>query len=156
MPTILLAVFVGLPQNPCATLTAEEVARATGVAVTRAARVPSISEIVEAQDAKRPPPPGSICSYATGTPYGAIMISTVVPGSRTADLFRERRIEYNRGSRSPLRRMPGLGVEAWSHRNSVIVYLDRGQVFTVGTQMDEPGAEALVIAVAHAFLKKVS
>src|SRR5260370_33203081 len=79
------------PENPCAIVTAQEVAAATHLEITEARRVPSIKKIVLAQHRAQEVGPGSICSYETPSDIGSISIHVYPPARNAAKVFEAER-----------------------------------------------------------------
>src|SRR5262245_37946216 len=64
-----------VPDDPCALLSAEQVARVSGVAVLGSQRTNGLEKVIAAQRENRPADPrtGTICSYPTTSRFGDIV-----------------------------------------------------------------------------------
>ena len=147
--------FSALPDNPCELLSVSQLAEVTGLPVLAARQVPSIAKLVEAQRENRDPDPGTICSYETGTPVGAISIHVPKRQDRTTVQYWDDRAYYFEtfpGSAEPL---AGVGADAWiSGGASIHALVSENEHFTVSVQHYHPDADELLIRVAQRILDR--
>jgi hypothetical protein len=140
-------------RNPCDVLTAQEVAAATGLTITRAHREPSIKEVVAAQREERARGAGSICVYDTPAPITSITLSLT---TRTEAAYHEARDRYFRAFPGSADDVPGLGRDAWiGGGGSLQVLGDRNVQLMLSTQMYDPRSREILVAVARAALARL-
>lgn len=148
--------LASLPENPCAVLTLEQVAAATGVDVTRMQRVPGIPKIVQAQREQREPGAGSICTYETRSDFGEINIHVPPRTERRTASYWEAREKYFRSFPGSAQTIPSLGADAWLAGGASLHVLARDdEYYTVSTQMYQRRSRELVIALARAILGRL-
>lgn len=148
--------LVSLPDDPCELLNPSQVSAITGLRVTSAKRVPSISKVIEAQDENREPNPGTICSYETGSEIGAIMIAVPKRADRHAAEYWEARTKYFETFPGSAKAVADLGKDAWLSGGTTLRVLVRGDdYFTVSTQIYQPYSGELVIKIARLVLDQL-
>jgi hypothetical protein len=151
-----LELLPSLPEDPCAVLTLEQVAAATGTDVIESRRVPSILKVVQAQREQREPLPGTICAYSTRSDFGDIMIYLPQLSERRSAKYWEARERYFSTFRGSARAIPGLALDAWLAGGASLHVLARqNEYFTVSTQMYQKGSRQLLIALARAVLERL-
>jgi hypothetical protein len=163
MWTLLLgiAVLVGepaaaqrLPDNPCDVVTAAELSSITNLEVIESRRVPSIAKIVAAQREGRESAPGTICSFETDSPLGAILISVPPPSERRGKVYWDKRSRYFKSFRGSAQEIPGLGLDAWSSGGtSLSVLVSDDEYLMLSTQMYQPRSVQLLVDIARAILQ---
>jgi len=135
----------GLPENPCAIVTAQEVAAATHLVITEARRVPGINKIVLAQKKGKDPGPGSICSYQTPSDVGSISIYVYPPAPNADSVYEADRDRYFRTYPGSGRRISGVGKDAWLAGGSSLYVLTQGNLrFTLSAQYDTRAHDLLI------------
>ena len=145
--------LTSLPENPCAVLTVEQVAAATGLRVTSMRRVASIPEIVPAQRERREPVAGSICSYETRSDFGELNIHVPRRTERRTASYWEARERYFGAFPGSAQAIPDLGIDAWlAGGASLHVLACQDEYFTVSTQMYQVRSRELLVALARAML----
>jgi hypothetical protein len=142
-----------LPEDPCDVLTPAQVSAITGLEVTTARRVPSIAKVVQAGDENREPDPGTICSYETGSDFGAITIFVPAVAERRAAVYWGRRAKYFETFPGSAKPVAGLGKDAWAAGgNTLHVLIGEGQYFSLSTQMYQPGSGELLVKLARSVI----
>jgi hypothetical protein len=138
----------GLPENPCAIVTAQEVGAATHLDITEARRVPSIKKIVVALKRGKEPGPGSICSYRTPSDVGSISIYVYPTATNAAHAYEADRDRYFRTYPGSGRRVSGVGKDAWLGGGTSLYVLTQDNLrFTLTAQYDTR-ARGLLIPLA--------
>ena len=144
-----------LPENPCDLLTPQQISAATGLVVIGMWRVPGIEEIIRARDEGRNPDSGDICSYRTGSEFGAISIGIPPQAEQNAAHYLEVRDRYFRTFHGSAQLIPGLGKDAWLAGGTSLSLLIRDDVqLVITTQMYQPRSREIVINVAREILKQ--
>ena len=142
-----------LPENPCELLTADQVAAATGLRVTRAHRVPDIGEIIRAEKEGRTAHANTICSYDTPSEYVNIAIIIPPVGEQNSAAYRSEHEDYLRQSHAES--IGGLGDDAWLAGGTTLhVLAGKSAQFIVATRMVDGGSRDVVVAVAKAVLSR--
>jgi hypothetical protein len=146
-----------LPENPCAVLTVEQVAVATGMHVIESRRLPSDRDIVEAEREHREPAPSAICAYSTDSAFGEIIISVPSVSERRSARYWEARETYFHTFPGSARAIPNLGIDAWLGGGASLSVLAReDQYFSVSTQMYQEGSRQVLIALGRAVLERLN
>jgi len=145
------------PENPCAILTADQVASATGLAMTNVRRAPSIGKIVQASRVGGDPGPGKhICVYETRSEYVDVTIVTPPTDQRSSAAYWAAREEYFRTFPGSARPIANLGQDAWLSGGATLRVLARRDLhFAVTARMYQPGADQMLIALARAVLARL-
>jgi hypothetical protein len=147
---------VWLPETPCAILTVDQVAAATGTHVTESRRVPSILKVVEAHRDSREPPPGTICSYSTRSEFGEFNVYLPPFSERRSVKYWEARDRYFRTFPGSARPIPDLGIDAWLAGGASLHVLAReDEYFTVSTQWYQERSGEVLIALSRAVLERM-
>lgn len=168
IPVVLLAIadcsrtagapprLTAWPENPCAVLTAEEVAAATGLVVTNVRRAPSIAKLVQAYESGRDPGPGTyICVYETRSDYVDITIVGPPEDQRSSKAYWVARESYFRTFPGSARPIPNIGEDAWLAGGADLHVLARRDLhFAVTARMARRGADTTLIALARAVVAK--
>jgi hypothetical protein len=148
--------FASLPENPCAVLTVQQVAAATGTEVTESRRVPSILKVVEAQREGREPLPGTICAYSTGSEFGQLSIHLPPRSERRSTTYWEARERYFRTYPGSARPILNLGIDAWlAGGASLQVLVREDEYFVVSTQWYQPRSSQVLTALSRAVLERL-
>jgi hypothetical protein len=144
-----------LPDNPCDVLTAAELAEVTGLEVTSIRRGPSIHEMVSAQRQVREPEPGTICSFETRSPFGALSIAVPPRSERSSVLYWEARSKYFETFPGSAQQIQGLGIDAWIGGGASLRVLVRENEFLMlSTQIYQRQSRELLLQVARSILQK--
>ena len=145
------------PENPCAVLTAEQVAAATGVTVTKARRAPSILKIVQAGNAAGDPGPGRyICVYETSVENADLTVVIPSEEQRTAGAYWAARQEYFRTFPGSARPIPNLGEDAWLAGGADLHVLARRDLhFSVTSRLYRAGSDTMLVSLARAVLARL-
>jgi hypothetical protein len=144
-----------LPDDPCDLLTAGEMAEITGLQVISARRVPSITQIVAAQQEAREAEPGVICSFDTNSRFGAIAIAVPPQAERLSAVYWQARSDYFATFPGSAQSVDGLGKDAWIGGGaSLRVLVGADDFFMVSTQMYQRDSRALLTEVARAILRR--
>jgi hypothetical protein len=147
-------VVSSLPENPCELLTAEQVATATRLRVTRARQVPDIGEIIRAEKEGRTARANTICSYDTPTEFESITIIVPPVSDQSSAAFRKAREDNSRRFRAEP--IAGLGEDAWLAAGTTLhVLAGKSAQFIVATRAYQEGSRDVVIAVAKAVLARL-
>ena len=146
----------GVPENPCALLSAQDMASVTGLPVTEARRLTSIKQDVRAQQEARALDPGVICSYKTSPDFESI---NIVFGREAPDMvgaYEEARDRYFRTFPGAAELIPGVGQDAWlaGGASLTVLTVDR-RYFSVSTQMYDRRSRTILIRVARAVLSRL-
>ena len=148
--------LASLSDNPCAVLSVEQVATATGTRVTASRRVPSILKVVEAQRERREPAPGTICVYSTRSEFGELTIYLPPLSERHSANYWEAREKYFRTFPGSARPIPNLGIDAWLAGGASLHVLARGdEYFVVSTQLYQQRSGQELIALSRAVLERL-
>jgi hypothetical protein len=148
--------LVLLPDNPCEAVTAEQISAATGLEVSPAERKPSIGEKVQAQREDREPVPGTICSYETGSEFGAIIIAVPVRANRSATEYWKTRAKYFETYPGAGKFVADVGADAWIAGGASLAVLVGGdEYFIVSTQYYQPGSRELLVKIARVVLSQL-
>lgn len=161
LPVLVLALAVAgcdgedekdvvMPEDPCALLSATDVAAAIDGSVEKVERVPSIDQIVAAQDRGGtredvPVDDRRLCSYTTTSPLAAITVFVPKPSDDGAELFRSARRRDDEGVSS-------VGDNAYLSGGASLRVLVGGASFSIGIQ--HPHASNKVRAVLTNLDKK--
>ena len=125
-----------LPDNPCELFTQAQMAAITDLDVTAVRREPSISKIVEAQRKNHAPGPGTICSYETHSPFGAISIFVPPRTARTTAVYWAARSKYFETYPRSARPIPDVAMDAWLAGGAALHVLVRDhEYFSLSAQM---------------------
>jgi hypothetical protein len=144
-----------LPDNPCEVLTAAELAAATGLTVTSVRRVPSIGEGVRAEREGRPPEPGTICSYDTNSPFGALSIWVPRRSERRSELYWRARSKYFDTFPGSAEHIPELGMDAWlAGGASLSVLIRENEHLGLSTQNYQRQSRDVLVKVARAIARR--
>jgi hypothetical protein len=122
---------VVLPEDPCSLVRPGDVAAAFDTEVTKAERVPSIDEIVSAQnkggaDAEVPRADQRLCSYTTTSEFGAVTVFVPAPSAHGAKLFTSRR--------DNAKEVDSVGDEAYFEGGSSLSVLVDDEMFSMQVQ----------------------
>lgn len=144
-----------LPDNPCEVLNQAQVSAVTDLEVLSAERVPGIAKIVQAQGENREPGLGNICSYETGSDFGAITIVVPARAERRTAVYWEQRAKYFETYPGAGQSVGGLGMDAWSAGGTTLHVLVReDEYFSLSTQMYQPGSRELLVKIARVVLEQ--
>lgn len=101
------------------------------------------------------PAPGTICSYATRSDFGAISIVVPPPAERSTANYWKARETYFRQFPGSAHGVPGIGEDAWISAGTTLRVLVREDVqFIIMTQMWREQSRELVIKLARAILDR--
>ncbi len=138
-----------LPEDPCSLVRPGDVAAAFDAEVTKAERVPSIDEIVSAQnkdgaDAEVPRADQRLCLYTTTSDFGAVTVFVPASSADGAKLFTSRRDSAKEVDR--------VGDDAYFEGGSSLSVLVDDEMFSVQVQkpVGEDAQPALVELAEHA------
>ena len=146
----------GVPENPCALLSAQDMAAVTGLPVTEARRLTSIMQDVRAQEEGRAPDPGVICSYKTSPQFESINIVFSPEAPDMVGAYEEKRDRYFRMFPGSAELISDVGQEAWlAGGNSLMVLTVDRRSFSVSTQMYDRRSRTVLISVARAVLARL-
>jgi hypothetical protein len=124
-----------LPENPCALITAEDIAIVGQLVVQPGRRVPSKLQIVAAEREGRQPAPGTICVFESGVEFGGITVAFEPAAQRSAATYRATRDRYTRTFPGSWRAVPGIGADAWLSGGTTLTVLIGGDdYFSLSTQ----------------------
>lgn len=144
-----------LPDNPCDVLSPERMSDITGLKITSAKRVPSIKEIVRAQDESREPGLGTICRYETRSDFGEIIIAVPPQADRHAAKYWEARAKYFETFPGSARPVARLGADAWlAGGNGLLVLTAGGEHFSLSTQKYQRRSAEILIGIAKVVLEQ--
>ena len=154
-PPALSASAQSLPDNPCDLLTAAEIADVTGLEVTSIRRQPSIPKLVRAQREDREPEPGTICSFETRSPFGALLIAVPTPAERRGELYWGARSKYFETFPGSAQHIEGLGMDAWlAGGASLRVLVRENEYVMLSTQMYQRQSRELLVQIARSILRR--
>ncbi len=153
-PEAVRTAVVSLPENPCELLTAEQVAAATQLPVTRARRVPDIGEIIRAEKEGRPARANTICSYETPSEFESITIIVPPVSEQNSAAYWKAREEYFRQFHAEA--IAGIGEDAWLGAGAMLnVLAGKTARFTVATRVAREKSPEVLAAVARAVIARL-
>jgi hypothetical protein len=138
-------------------LTGEQVTSATGIAITKVRRAPSLAKIVQAGTSGGDPGPGKyICVYATPLDERDITIIIPPPDQQSTAYYMDARQSYFRDFPGSGRTIANLGEDAWLAGGSTLYVLARQDMhFVVTARLAPEWPDGLLIAVAQAVLARL-
>ena len=138
------------PDNPCAVLTAAQMADATGLDVVSMRRVPRIGKVVRADE----PNSGTICVYETRSDFGALSIVVPERLERAGVRYWQQKAEYFATYRGSAQNIAMLGRDAWLAGGAALTVLVSDDEYVgFSTQMYQPDSRELLIKIARAALQ---
>jgi hypothetical protein len=138
---------VVLPEDPCALVRADDVAAAVHAQVSKVERVPSIDQVVAAQDEGGnadgvPVADRRLCSYTTTSGFGSVIVFVPKPSAGGADLFKSGSRPAP-GQRDPIQ-VNGVGDDAYLTGGGLNVLVDDA-MFSIFVQKPDDGAQLRVV-----------
>lgn len=147
--------LTGLPDDPCAVLSADDVTDVTGGKISTEDRGPTRVK-VEAET-NSSPDPGPACFYATDSKYGKISIVIPKVENRSSSKYQEERKRSFDTFPDRAIDVPGLGEDAWlSDGNSLHVLIDEDEYFHVATELYEPTSKEVLVKIARRVIARVT